>query len=116
LATLIYGCVIFLDGRVNYQYLLASRKGANRFKMFYYWVELITFPLLANIIGTASCSYTTEEKAIKVVNCYDKKHWTWLVKDADGQTAKTVMYTLAFTTAAVCIFYNFALITHIYSE
>ena len=116
LITLIYGCVIFIDGRVNYQYLLLSRKGINRFKVFYYWVELITFPMLTNIILTGSCNYYTEEDSIKIVNCYDKKHWTWMTKDADGQTAKTVIYTLAFTTAAVAIFYNLGLISHIYSE
>ena len=56
----------------------------NRFKAYFYWVEIITFPMLAAIIGTGSCNYYTEEKAIKIVNCYDKKHWTWLTADADG--------------------------------
>jgi hypothetical protein len=51
---------------------MVSRKGINRFKAFFWWVELITFPMLANILGAGTCNYYTDEKSIKVVNCFDK--------------------------------------------
>lgn len=84
LATLIYGLIIFIDGRCNYQTLLLSRKGINRFKAFFWWVEIVTFPMLANILGAGTCNYYTEEKSIKVVNCFDRKHWLWATSNADG--------------------------------
>lgn len=109
-----YYCLFFVES-FNFKAMTRARKHINFFKLLYWWIEIVQFPMIASIMRTGVCHYETD-KALRPVQCFHKENWLWVTDSPDMVTVKTIYYSLTFIAWAIALTWNLGLIAHIYSE
>lgn len=130
-ATILLGLVMFFNKRFNswtIRSVVRQVKTINAFKAYMWFVEIVQFPILVNLVQTGVCKYSTDKIIYKSVNCYSRDNWSWLTQtlpaqlisyeedDIDVANIKGFIWWMTFSAGAAVLIYNLLALAHIYSE